>query len=169
MNYCNTIRRTTSFHGGFTIFTLDKKQMTAFVDAIGMHITRFATLMALRHNIVCDSFAQAVIKNKIFAYKFTFQTFCFNLSRVFNNSAFKLIHVFKTFVFKIGAGFFASNAASAIHQEFFILFVLRKLRFNNRQTFSKSIHIGFYGFGKMANFTFIMIAHINHNGIWIFE
>jgi hypothetical protein len=51
---------------------LDKKQVTTFIGTIRMHVARSTTLMALRNNIVGDSFAQAVIENKVFTYEFTF-------------------------------------------------------------------------------------------------
>ena len=169
MDYSGTFGGTATFHCRFAFLTLDKKQMATFVGAIGMHVTCFAALVALRHNIVGDSFAQAVVKNKVFSDEFAFQPFGFDLARVLYDSAFELVYVFKPFVFEISAGLFATDSASAIHQEFFVLFMCGKLFFDNGQTFSKSVHIGFDGIGKMTYLAFVMVSHIDHNGIWIFK
>jgi hypothetical protein len=46
--------------------------MATFVGAIGVNVARLATLMTLRNNIIGDSFAQAMVENKVFSNEFAF-------------------------------------------------------------------------------------------------
>ena len=96
--------------------------MAAIVFAIGVVIAQRATLVAFRNDIASNALAQTLIEHKVFANKFAIQTLSLNLPGIFDNTAFELKNVFKTFVLEIGAGFFATNAASAIHQNIFIGF-----------------------------------------------
>src|SRR5690606_33542543 len=100
------------------------------VNTVGVVVARFAALVATGNYIRSDALAQTVVKHKVFSYKLTFQFFGFYLAGIFYDSAFKLIDIFETFVFKESTRFFATDASRAIHQKISVFFVLGKLLFN---------------------------------------
>jgi hypothetical protein len=46
--------------------------MTTIVQTIGVIVARFSALMALRNDIVGNSFAQTMVENEILSDEFTF-------------------------------------------------------------------------------------------------
>src|SRR3954470_9701358 len=97
-------RRATTFHRNRAFVALDEQQMTRFVRAIRMRVARFPALMAVGNDVVSDPLTQTLVEHEILAYELALQTFGFDLSRVFNDSAFELVDVLKTFMLKVGAG-----------------------------------------------------------------
>src|SRR6056297_707144 len=134
-----------------------------------MGVASFATLMAMRYHLIGNAFPPSVVKNKVFAHKFIFQVSIVHLSGVLNNPAFQLVHIFKALVFVIGTGFFAADTSGAVHDQFFVFFMLGKVLFNNVQRITKSIYIGCDGIFKMPYLAFVMVAHIYQNGILVFN
>ena len=126
-----------------------------------MGITRFATLMALGDYVIGNTLAPSMIKDKILAQKFILQLFFFDLPCIVYNPPLKLIYLFESFVFVIGTCFFATNAPGAVHDQFFILFVLGQILFNNIQRISKGIYIWGNRIFEMPYLAFVMIAHID--------
>ncbi len=98
--------------------------MATVVGAVGVGVTRFAALVAVGNNLPVYAFAQPFVEHKIFADKFRLEVGRFDLAGIFQHAAMQLVHVFKSLVFQVGAGFFAADSASAIQQYFFIFFVL---------------------------------------------
>ena len=66
---------------------------------------------------------KTVVKHKVLAYKFAFQPLGFYLAGIFYNAAFQLVHIFKTFVLKESARFFATDAPCTVHQQVFVFFM----------------------------------------------
>ncbi len=80
------------------IFALNKQQMTRPVFAVSVRVAFFVALMAIADYLVRDLFAEPTVKVKILAFKFIFQIFLFDLTSVFNNSAFEMKNLCKTVV-----------------------------------------------------------------------
>jgi hypothetical protein len=78
--------------------TLDKKKMTGIVDAVHMRVRGFPTLMTSRSDLFRYSFSEALVKDEILSMKFICQSFFFDLVGIMNDPAFKVKHVFKSFV-----------------------------------------------------------------------
>src|SRR6187402_612194 len=116
--------------------------MASIILTIGVIVARFSALVALRNNIVCNSFAQAIIKNKILSNELAFQTFCFNLFGVIDDSTFQLENIFETLVFEISTCFLTTNSTCTIHHQVFVFFVVLKLLVDYWQTFPESFNIG---------------------------
>src|SRR5690554_1777272 len=98
--------------------------MAGLVGAIYVGIAGFPALVAMADNILGYPFAATVVEDKVFSYKFIFQTQVFHLSGVFNNSALQLVNVFKSLVFVIGTGFFTADSAGAVLDQLFIFLVV---------------------------------------------
>ena len=64
----------------------------------------------------------------------------------------------------IGAGFFAADAAGAVHDDVGV-FLRRQQVFHQRQCFPEGFHIGADGVFKIANFAFVVVAHVHHDGV----
>ncbi len=80
------------------IFALDKQQMTRPVFAIPVRVAFLSALMAIADYITRYLFAEPIVKNKILAFKFIFQIFLFDLTSIFDNSAFEMKNLCKTVV-----------------------------------------------------------------------
>ena len=87
---------------------------------------------------------------------------------ILNDATVQVIHIFKSFKLKIGACFFATNTARAVHDHFFIFMPFQVID-HQRQFLAEGIRIGAKRAVKSPHFAFIMIAHIHHNGIRIFD
>src|SRR5574343_1482081 len=98
--------------------------MTSVTFTLGMGVANGATLMTMRNNILRNPLSPPVIKNKVLPNKFRLQLLSLDFVGIMNNSSFQVIHFFKTFVQHIGAGFFASDSARAIHHHIFIFLPL---------------------------------------------
>ncbi len=72
--------------------------MTRLIFAIHVRVAFFSALMTTAYNFLCYLFPEPVVKNKIFALEFIFQTLQFDLPRVFDNSAFEMKNFCKTIV-----------------------------------------------------------------------
>ena len=68
-----------------------------------------------------------------------------------------MIHLFKPVMQHPSTGFFATNAACAIHNNVFIFFCLQQI-YSHRQLFSKRIRRYFYSIFKMTYFILVMVT-----------
>src|SRR6476646_9049418 len=99
--------------------------MTAFISAIHVRISWLAALVTGSNNFISDALAQPVIKHKVFPVELIFQTLLFYLLRIVDDTPFEVIHIFETRMQHKSAGLFATDAAGAVHDNVFILFVLQ--------------------------------------------
>ena len=67
-----TFNRAAIFHDGFAIVALNEQQMATFIFTIRMIVARFSALVALRHDIVGNTFAQTVIEYEILTDELAF-------------------------------------------------------------------------------------------------
>lgn len=61
-----------------------------------MRVAFLAALVAIADYFAADLFAEPVIENKIFPLKFIFEIFLFDLTRVFDNTAFEMKNIFES-------------------------------------------------------------------------
>ena len=134
-----------------------------------MGVARFAALMTVGDDVVGNAFATPIIENEIFPYKFIFQLPLFDLSGVIDDAAFELVHLFKPLVLVVRARLFTADAAGSVHDQFFILLMIRQILFNNIQRIAESIHVGRDGVLKMSDFAFVVVAHIDQDCIGVID
>src|SRR5690606_3950989 len=123
-------------------------------------------LMTMRNDVGADTFAEALVEDKIFTYKFVFQTPGLYLPGVLDNTALKLEHIFKTAVFHVSACFFAANTAGAIHQDVFVFLTGEKIGYH-RKFFTKGGSVGRDGILKMPDFALVVVAHVHHDCVGV--
>ena len=73
--------------------------MAIIIGTVYMSIAGRAALMTFRNNIFGNPLSYPLIKNKIFADKFTWQSFRFYLPDIIYYAAVQLIYICKTMVF----------------------------------------------------------------------
>ncbi len=88
--------------------------MAIVVGAIYMCVGWLAALVASRNDCSVDTFAQALIEHKVFAFKFRGNVQLFYLLCVLDNATIELCHIFEAIVDEKCAGLFASYATCAI-------------------------------------------------------
>src|SRR3954463_2743112 len=113
-----------------------------------------------------NSLPQPIVEHEILTDKFTFKIILFDLFSIVYYAAFKMENIIKTIVKHISAGFFATYAPGTIHNNVFIFFILEHVN-SHWQLLPESIAGNFYRVYKMSHFIFIMVAHIDDNGIFI--
>lgn len=67
--------------------TLDEKEVTGLVGAVGMACAWLATLVAFANYFFGNAFAKALIKHKIYSVKFGWQPCSFDLAIVIDDAA----------------------------------------------------------------------------------
>ena len=77
-------------------------------------------------------------------------------------------YVFKSIVQHEGTGLLTADAARTIHDDIMVLFILHHIHYHG-QLLTKSITWYLYCFFKMPHFIFIMIAHVNNNGLFFLQ
>src|SRR5690606_35478486 len=97
---------------------LDKQKMTIVVFTVNVGVARRATLVAFRKDILRDPLTDPLIKHKVHSTEFTFEILLFYFLGILNNSTLKVMHIFKSFVLQVCAGFLAADAPGAIHHYF---------------------------------------------------
>ena len=115
--------RAAAFVFGPALRALNEQDMAVFVGAINVVVAGLAALVAVRNNGIADTFAETLVEHEIFTDKLVAQTSCFHLPGVFDDAAFELEHVLETPVTHISAGFFATYATGAVHDDFFVALV----------------------------------------------
>src|SRR5690606_42090153 len=98
-------------------FALHDQQVTTRINTIGMGIARLTALMTFGDDLIRNALGHTFVKNEILADKPVFQIFFFNLPGVFNNTTFKLKHIFKTLMLEPGRCFFAAYSSRAVHYQ----------------------------------------------------
>ena len=101
--------------------------MAAIIFTVGMAVARRTALVAVRDNLIRYTFAHPLVKNKIFANKTHRQALLARLTGVFNNSALDMPDFVESVMFHPGTGLFTTNAAGAVHDDFFIFMCLHHL------------------------------------------
>ena len=149
-----------------TVFALDEQQVTAVVLAVGMCIAGFAALVAVADDIVCNAFAEALIKYKVLAFEFVGDALLAGFVGIFDDTAFEVIYVLKTVVEQVCRCFLAADTAGAVHHDVLVLLIFQHV-YRHGQLFAEGIGRHFYGAVKMTYFIFVVIAHIHDNGIRI--
>src|SRR5690606_23953789 len=139
--------------------------MTSFICTIRVLIAWFSALTALRDDIVGNTFTESVIEHKVLSDEFAWQSLLLHLTGVFDNSTFQLINILKSFVFEIRAGFLTTDSACTVHQQVFIFFVFGELLFNDRERFAERVHIRSDRIYEMADFTLIVIPHVDDDRV----
>ena len=76
--------------------------MATIIHTVRVVVTRLSTLMALRNNIVGNTFSQTMVENEILTDEFTFDIFFLDLFSIIDDATFQLEHIFKTLMFEIG-------------------------------------------------------------------
>src|SRR5476651_1116021 len=145
---CHTDFTATTVKLRRTAWALNKQQVADVVFAVGMVITRGAALVTMRDHVIRNTFAHALIKDKILAFKFNRQTLLFRPARIFNNAAFDVIHIFKPVVQHVSAGFFTADPASAVHDNF-LFFVFFQHINGHWQLIAESVRWHFDRFVEM--------------------
>ena len=77
-------------------FTLNEQEVTTVVFTIGMIVAGRTALVAVANHVLCDPLPQAFIEYKVLAFEFIGNTFLAYLVSVFNDTAFKVVYIFKT-------------------------------------------------------------------------
>ena len=88
--------------------------MTSFVCTVDMGITGRTALVTTGNNIIRNHLTSTIVKNKILSNKLVVQALIFYLSRIFNDTAFKLVYPFKPLVFEIGTCFFTTDTYNTL-------------------------------------------------------
>ena len=141
--------------------------MAAIVMAIGVVITWLATLMAFGNNIFCNTLSQSIVKYKIFSNKPAFQSLLFYLLCIVDDATFQMENLVEPIVQHVGTCFFATYAASAVHDDVFLFVSLHHIN-SHGQLFTKSIGRNFNGLIKMAHLKFVMVTHVYNQGFIVF-
>jgi hypothetical protein len=84
------------------------------VCAVAMRVAFFAALMTMADDFFRNLLGKTIVKNKIFASEFIFQSFFLNSVDVLDNSAFEMKNFGKTLMQKIRARLFAADSARAV-------------------------------------------------------
>ncbi len=138
--------------------------MASVIRAIHMPVGGCSALVALCDDLTGNTLTEALVEDKVHTLKLIGQPFLFRLVCVFDDPSVELVHLFESAVLHIRARFFAANAACAIHDDGFVF--LRFQHFGHQgQRLPESRHIGAQGPFKMPHFAFVVVAHIDHNGI----
>ena len=91
-----------------------------------------------------------------------------NLAGVINNSAVELIDVVEALVLEPGRGFFAANATGTVEKDFAVLLSSQQAR-HLLQFFAEGVHIREEGPFEVADFAFVMVAHVHYQGSGFFH
>ncbi len=142
--------------------------MATVIFAVGMAIAGRAALMAMRDNLIRDSFAHSLIKYKVFADKANGKPLRARATGVLNDATLNMPDFIETVVFHPGAGFLTTNTAGTVHHYLFIcMFPQHFNRF--WQLFTKRIRRDFQSIFEMADFILIVVAHINKDRVRIVQ
>ncbi len=102
-------------------FALNKQQVTTIIGTIRMRIGGFTALMAFGDYFRSNALAQAVVEHKVLSYELAIEPLFFYLFGVVDNTAFEVKHIPEPIMQHISAGFLATNAAGAIHNDVLVL------------------------------------------------
>ena len=138
--------------------------MTTVVYTVCMIVARFAALVTYGDDVLGDALAQALVEDEVLSNELTLDSFFFDFLCVLDDAAVELKYIFKTDVFHPGAGLFAADAAGAIHQEVFVLLVAHQI-FGYLQLFAERVYVGKDGALEVANLAFVVIAHVDDDGV----
>ena len=141
--------------------------MAGLIGTVHMRVAGFAALVAMGDDLIGNPFATAVVKYKVLAAEFVLQPLCFRLTGILDDAALQLIDLFKAFVFIVGAGLFTTYAARAVHNQFFVFFMVFKVVFDKIKGIAEGIYIWGDRIFKMPDLALIMVAHIHQDGIFI--
>ena len=106
-------------------FALNKQQMAAIIQAVGMRIAGRSALVALTDNIIADAFPEPVVEYKVLTPEFVGQMLLLHCIGVVNNSTFEMENIFEAIVQHPGTGFFTADATRAIHDNVLIFLFLK--------------------------------------------
>src|SRR5258708_38468393 len=159
-------RAAASFIPGRTFLTLDKEQVTAFSAAIGVGIGRFAALVTAGDDLPADTFAEAIVKDKILALELVFQPFLLYHVRIVDDPPFQVEDIGKTLVKQVGAGLLTAYPTGTVRDIFAVFFVLQHVG-GHRQLLAEGIGGHFQRIFKMADLKLIVVAHIHDNTLGV--
>mmetsp|Transcript_32189 Transcript_32189/g.42443 ORF Transcript_32189/g.42443 Transcript_32189/m.42443 type:complete len:250 (+) Transcript_32189:914-1663(+) len=163
---------TTSLVGTATVAALNEPDMALSVGTICMGIARCATLVALRKHIICDILTQALIKYVIFAFKFRRHIFSLlrNCLGIVDDSSIQALHIIKSkLLFHISTNFDASYSSSAVHHNWFILWMILKNLVHSIPGLAKVGCIHRQRFVKDTNICFVSVAAVQYHCIIVFK
>lgn len=152
---------------GGTGRTLDEQEVASNIEAVGVIVAGFAALMAGSDYIFRDAFGPTFIEDEVLTNELVRKLAFPHLPHVFNDSTIELVHVLVSLVFEPGACFFAADATGTVHDNVFV-FIAVKHVCNHLNFFAEGIDIGRDGANKVAHFGFVVVPHIDEDGIWIF-
>ena len=125
-----------------------------------MAVARRAALVAVRDNLIRYTFAHPLVKNKIFANKTHRQALLARLTGVFNNSTLDMPDFVESVMLHPGTGLFTTNAAGAVHDDFFIFMCLHHLDCF-WQLLTEGICRNFERVFKVPHFILIVVTHVD--------
>ena len=140
--------------------------MAAIIFTVGMAVARRTALVAMRDNLIRYTFAHPLVKNKIFANKTHRQALLARLTGVFNNSALDMPDFVESVMFHPGTGLFTTNAAGAVHDDFFIFMCLHHLDCF-WQLLTEGICRNFERVFNVPHFILIVVTHVDKQCIGI--
>ena len=114
--------------------------------------------------MVADPFREPSVEHEILADVAVFEALLPDLACVFNDAPIELMHILEALVLEVGRGLFAANAARAIHDDVFLLLALEHV-LHNFDFLPERVDLGRDGPHEMPHLTFVMVAHVNQNGV----
>lgn len=164
LNEFLTLCRTTIVEGCGAFFTLDEEDVASFVGAIELSVRGFTTLVAVGDDVLADAFTQALVEDEVFAEVFILQAQCFALAGILNDASVYHADVLEATVEVISTGFLATDTAGAVHHDGLVFFVGEHV-FYYRQEIAEVGDVWPDGAFEVANFTFVVVAHVNDDGL----
>lgn len=151
-----------------TRFTLNKEQIAHGVFAVYITVAFTVALVTLREDIIGNPFSDALIEDKVFSNKTREKPLLLHLVGVLNDPSVQLVDVVEAIVLEVSAGFLAANAPGAIEQDLLVFFALEEI-FHHGEFFSEGVGVRTNGSFEATDSALIVIAHVDHDRIVIFE
>jgi hypothetical protein len=129
-----------------------------------MCVAGLSTLMAVCNHIIGDPFAQALIEYEVFPNKLVLESLLTNLTSILNYAPVQLKYIRESNMFHPCARLFTADATGAIHHDVLVLLFSQQVAYNLK-LITKSVGIRTYRIAEMPHLTFIMIAHIDDDGV----
>ena len=76
-----------------------------------------------------------------------------------------MVNILKSLMFEVGAGFFATDPAGTIEQNFSVLLICKRF-IHDLQGLTECVSIRTVCIFEMSDLTLIVVTHIDHQGIF---
>ena len=129
-----------------------------------MRVANSSTCVALGDDVVGDALGHPFVEDEVLSDELVAQPLSLRLTGVLNDAPFELMHVLETLVLQVGAGLFAANATSAIHDDVGVLLSLKHV-LNVIDFLAKRVDVRTNSTLKMPYLAFIGIAHVNQHRV----